>query len=111
MKFKVAGCSKLNGRFKVRFSHDMTYVKALMKANNTDVELVELPTEMEKPEAVKFLLTTPLMENADYRIAIEDANEKYNSVKTVRVKKEKTVKAGKTPNLEDLKARASVVNS
>ena len=50
--FTVAGVSKLNGKFKVRFTHDLTYVKGLTKAGNTEIELVDLPKAMTKDEAI-----------------------------------------------------------
>ena len=39
--FSVAGVSRLHGEVKVRFATDLTYVKGLTKAGNTDVELVD----------------------------------------------------------------------
>mgnify|MGYP003345195017 CR=1 FL=1 len=47
--FAVAGVSTLNGACKVRFANDMTRVKVLAKNGQTDIELMELPEEMDKP--------------------------------------------------------------
>lgn len=53
--FAVAGTSKLNGRVKVRFANDMTRVKILVKTDHTDIDLIDLPREMTKPEIAQYL--------------------------------------------------------
>lgn len=98
--FAVAGVSKGKNGYKVRFANDMTRVKILAKTE-TDINLIELPHAMTKPELVTFLKTTDLYNNPEYKEAIDNADAKYNEVGTVKVK------AAKTPNLEDLKARAA----
>lgn len=96
--FKVGGVSKTKGQYKVRFAGDMTRVKILAKTDS-DINLLELPSEMTKPELVSFLKTTDLYANGDYRAAIDAADAKYNG--TV------SAKAGKVkPSLEAIKARA-----
>ena len=110
--FKVAGVSSGKTGYKVRFASDMTRVKVLMKTGNSDIELVELPSEMTKAEAVTFLKGTALMERAEYREAIEAADTKYNSASTVRVSKPARAvrpavskpKKG-APSIEDIRAR------
>ena len=54
-KFAVAGVSTLDGKTKVRFANDTMRIKILAKNGHTDVELVELPSEMTKAEAVQHL--------------------------------------------------------
>lgn len=49
--FKVVGVSTFKGKRKVRYAQEMTRIKALIKAGNTDVELFELPTPMTKEQA------------------------------------------------------------
>lgn len=100
--FKVGGVSKsAGGQFKVRFATDMTRVKILAKTDS-DINLIELPRAMTKPELVTFLKSTDLYTNADYRAAIDSADAKYNG--TV------SAKAGKVkPSLEAIKARAEAV--
>jgi len=83
--FKVAGVSRLNGEVKVRFANDMTRVKVLTKKGHTEVELMELPQAMDKGAVVKFLKTTELYLNADYKSVIDEADSKYNASETVRV--------------------------
>jgi hypothetical protein len=97
--FKVGGVSKTKGQYKVRFAGDMTRVKILAKTDS-DINLLELPQAMTKPQLVTFLKTTELYANAEYRAAIDAADAKYNG--TV------SAKAGKVkPSLEAIKARAT----
>jgi ribosome maturation protein Sdo1 len=56
-KFAVAGVSTLEGKTKLRFANDTMRIKILAKNGHKDVELVELPTEMTKAEAVQHLKT------------------------------------------------------
>lgn len=83
--FKIAGVSKLAGSFKVRFANDMTRVKVLAKTGHTEIELIELPRAMTKPELVTHLKTTDLYKRAEFRAAIDTADEKYNGSATVKV--------------------------
>jgi hypothetical protein len=96
--FKVAGVSAVKGNYKVRFANDMSRVKVLIKTDHTDIELVELPSEMSKGEAVTYLKTTELVNKQVYLQAIEAADAKYNGAGTVKVKTSK-------PSLEKIKAR------
>ena len=98
--FKVAGLSKLDGKVKVRFANEMDRIKILIKKGHANIELMELPTPMEKPAVVKHLMTvSKLMENSEYRQAIEDANEKYNGVKITKIKAD-------APSMDKLTQRA-----
>jgi hypothetical protein len=99
--FKVGGVSKTKGQFKVRFASDMTRVKILAKTDS-DINLVELPTAMSKPELVTYLKGTELYANADYRAAIDAADAKYNGTVSAKATK---VKA--KPSLDAIKARAT----
>lgn len=54
--YNYAGISKLKGKYKVRFSDRITYVKNLEVAGNTDIDLIELKEPMTKLNAVKYLL-------------------------------------------------------
>jgi hypothetical protein len=49
--FKVAGISKLNGEYKVRFANDIMRIKVLAKSGHEDIRLAELDTAMTKLEA------------------------------------------------------------
>ena len=97
-QFKVGGVSKTKGQYKVRFASDMTRVKILAKTDS-DINLVELPRAMTKPELVSFLKTTDLYTNASYKAAIDAADAKYNGTVATKATKVK-------PSLDAIKARA-----
>lgn len=97
--FKVGGVSKSKSGYKVRFANDMTRVKILAKTD-TDINLVEFPQELDKPAVVSYLKTTDLYKNPEYRLAIDTADAKYNTIST------KSSKVTATPSLEAIRARA-----
>ena len=107
-QFKVAGVSKGEDGYKVRFATDMTRVKILAKYF-TDVQLIELPEPMDKPAVVTFLKASELYANPVYKEVIDNADAKYNAVATVKVAK--TTRAPKVPkekaemSLDAIKAR------
>jgi hypothetical protein len=101
--FKVGGVSKSKSGYKVRFATDMTRVKILAKTDS-DINLMELPSEMDKPALVTYLKTTDLYANAAYKEAIDNADAKYNGTGVVKASGAK-LKATK-PSLEAIKARA-----
>ncbi len=104
--FKVAGVSRTKeGVVKVRFANDLSRVKILVKAENTDIELMELPKEMDKSEIVKYLLTSELIKNEDFKRAIEAADEKYSPV--VKIKAPKTAKVKSTKVKSSKKAETA----
>ena len=98
--FKVGGVSKSKSGYKVRFATDMTRVKILAKTDS-DIQLIDLPAEMDKPALVAFLKTTELYANAAYKEAIDTADAKYNAVATVKV-----TKTAEKPSMDKLKAKA-----
>lgn len=105
--FKVAGVSKFKGEFKVRFANDLTRVKLLAKAGNTDINLVELPRAMNKSGAVTYLKTSDLYKVPAQAAAIDAADAKYNGAKnTVKTKKAGKPTIGTKPSIEAIKARA-----
>lgn len=54
--FKVAGISKLNGDYKVRFANDLMRIKVLAKHGHEDIRLAELDKEVTKLEAARQIL-------------------------------------------------------
>jgi len=57
--FSIVGVSTLNGNTKMRFANDIMRIKVLAKNGHTDIQLVELPDEMTKVEAAKFVQKLP----------------------------------------------------
>ena len=53
--FKVAGISKLNGSYKVRFANDIMRIKVLAKSGHEDIRLAELDSAVTKLEAAKLV--------------------------------------------------------
>ena len=57
-KFTVAGVSICKGQVKVRFCSDKVLrIKNLQKQGDQSIQLIDLPQEMSKEEACKYLLT------------------------------------------------------
>jgi len=54
--FSVAGISKLNGDYKVRFANDMMRIKVLAKSGHEDIRLADLEGSYSKMEAAKIIL-------------------------------------------------------
>ena len=100
--FTVGGVSKNKGAYKVRFANDLVSRIKILGKSDRDIQLMELPHGMTKPQLVTFLKTTELYSNPMYQEAIDMADAKYNTVATVKVTKAKAEK----PNMETLKAKA-----
>ena len=70
--FTVAGTSKLDGEYKVRFANDVLRIKVLAKHGHEDITLVELPEAMTKVDAVKFIKTLDEFSGVASQAAIAD---------------------------------------
>ena len=105
--FKVAGISKLNGEYKVRFANDIMRIKVLAKSGHEDIRLAELDTAMSKLEAA---LAVQGMEDFSDVIAQATIAE-YVDENTPKAKVSKPVatKATKTPVAKTTKAPARAV--
>jgi hypothetical protein len=101
--FKVAGITTHNGNTKVRFTDDMIRrVKQFSKGGASRIDLVELPSEMTKVEAVKHLMTLEMFNSAADQATLADCladKEKVASKGAVKVKASK-------PSIDAIKARA-----
>jgi hypothetical protein len=74
--FKVAGITIHNGNAKVRFTDDMVRrIKQFTKGGASRVDFVELPSEMTKVEALKYLATLPEFASASDQATIADTLE------------------------------------
>ena len=101
--FKVAGITVHNGNAKVRFTDDMVRrIKQFSKGGATRIDLVELPSEMNKIDALKHIATLPEFQSAADQATISDAlADKEKEARKGEVK----VKATKKPSLDAIKAR------
>ena len=55
--FSVAGISKLNGNYKVRFANDVMRIKVLAKSGHEDIRLADLEGEFTKLDAARAILS------------------------------------------------------
>ena len=80
--FTHAGVSRrYNGPFKARFATDMSRVKTLTKTGHSDIDLIELPREMSKLEAVTYLIALPFHpKNDEIQAALIEAKTKREPV-------------------------------
>jgi hypothetical protein len=92
--YKIAGVSKLNGEFKVRFANDMTRVKVLAKNGHSDIDLIELKEPLTKEDAVAFLLSI------DFATRDGKTNEEVQGALLAEIdKRAETPKAEKAPKV------------
>jgi hypothetical protein len=100
--FKVVGITEHNGNAKVRFTHDMVRrVKQFSKGGAGRIDFIELPTEMTKLEALRYMLTCPEFQSEDDQATINDTIE--DKEKEAR---KGTVRVNKSVSLDDIKNRA-----
>ena len=101
--FKVAGITTHGANTKVRFTDDMIRrVKQFAKGGASRIDLIELPSEMTKIEALKYLATHETFQSpADQATIADTLADKEKESRKGEVK----VKASK-PSLDAIKARA-----
>lgn len=90
--YTVAGVSTLNGDTKARFANDVMRIKVLAKNGHENIQLVELPNEMTKVEAAKFLATLPEFQDAASQEAIGEYLTKHDKQPKAKVEVKKAVK-------------------
>lgn len=103
--FKVAGITTHNGNTKVRFTDDMVRrVKQFSKGGATRIDLIELPNEMSKIEALQYLAShADFQSPADQATISDSLADKQKEAKKGEVK----VKVTKAkPSIDAIKARA-----
>jgi hypothetical protein len=84
--YTVAGVSTQDGETKARFANDTMRIKVLAKNGHTDITLVELPNEMTKIEAARFIAALPEFAGADAQAAIAEYLGKHDKTAKVTVK-------------------------
>jgi hypothetical protein len=100
--FSVAGISKLNGNYKVRFANDVMRIKVLAKSGHEDIRLADLEGEFTKMAAAQALLGLDEFQDAIAQSTITEYIEE-NTPKA-KVSKPVAVKATKTPVAKTTKA-------
>ena len=105
--FKVAGITTHNGNTKVRFTDDMVRrIKQFTKGGASRIDLVELPSEMTKIEALNHIAKLEMLASPGDQATISDTladKTKEASKGTVKVTK---TKAKAKPSIAAIKARA-----
>jgi len=106
--FKVVGITVHNGNAKVRFTDDLARrVKQFTKGGATRCDFVELPSEMTKVDALRYMLTQSDFQSAADQATINDSiqdREKEAGKGEVKVKA-KAVKTKAKPSIDSIKAR------
>lgn len=101
--FTVVGITEHNGNVKVRFTHDMVRrVKQFSKGGASRIDFVELPNEMTKIDALKYMLTCREFSSEDDQATIQDTLE--DKEREAR-KGSGTVKVKGTVSLDAIKNR------
>ena len=109
--YTVAGVSTLNGDTKARFANDVMRIKVLAKNGHENIQLVELPNEMTKVEAAKFLAQLPEFQDAASQEAIGEYLAKHDKQPKAKVEVKKAVKAAvekKAPKAKAAKTESPV---
>lgn len=103
--FKVVGITVHGDSTKVRFTDDMVRrIKQFSKGGATRCDFIELPNEMTKLEALKYMAAHADFQSPSDQATIADCitdREKEANKGTVKVKATKT-----KPSVEAIKARA-----
>ena len=96
--FTVAGTSKLDGEYKVRFANDVLRIKVLAKHGHEDIRLAELDEAMTKTDAVKAISTMDEFQDVNAQAAIADYLERNTpAVKPTKVTATKAKAPAKAP--------------
>jgi hypothetical protein len=104
--FKVAGISKLNGEYKVRFANDIMRIKVLAKSGHEDIRLAELDNAVTKMEAAMLISGmdefSDVVAQATIAEYIEENTPRAPKAKTAPVKAPVKAKAAKTTTKAEL---------
>ena len=95
-QFTVAGISKLNGEYKVRFANDVMRIKVLTKSGHEDIRLADLEKSVTKLEAAQILLGLDEFQDAIAQSTISEYIED-NAPKATPAKAPVKAKAVKAP--------------
>lgn len=100
--FKVAGITVNKGNAKARFANDMIRrIKQFTKGGHERVDFIELPNEMTKVDALKYLAAHADFQSAEDQATIADALEDREKTATKGTVKVKATK----PSIDAIKAR------
>ena len=106
MLYTFAGTSVLKGELKVRFANSDARARQLAKLGDTNVNIVPLPSEMDKAGAVDYLLTLPAFDSVQDALRAEVA-VKAKPARTVKVRVSKVKPAKTAPSMDSIRAKAA----
>ena len=106
MLYTFAGTSVLKGELKVRFANSDARAKQLAKLGDTNVNIVELPSKMDKAGAVAYLLTLPAFDSVQDALRAEVA-VKAKPARTVKVRVSKVKPSKTAPSMDSIRAKAA----
>jgi len=112
MSYTFAGTSVLKGVLKVRFANSEARAKQLAKLGDTDVNIVPLPSTLDKAGAVAYLLGLPgFADNVAVREALQAEvavkTRTVKAAKAVKQKVSKTVTVKARPTMDSIRAKAA----
>ena len=102
--FNVAGVSKLDGEYKVRFATDMMRTKVLHKHGHEDIRLEDIGTPVTKYEAILAIKGMDQFQDAAAQSAIAEYLEE-KAPKAAKPTKAKTGPVAKAPAKDTKKSR------
>ena len=106
MLYTFAGTSVLKGELKVRFANSDARARQLAKLGDTNVNIVELPSEMDKAGAVAYLLTLPAFDSVQDALRAE-VSVKAKPARTVKVRVSKVKPSKTAPSMDSIRAKAA----
>ena len=110
MLYTFAGTSVLKGDVKVRFANSDARAKQLAKLGDTNINIVELPSAMDKAGAVSYLLTLPAFADVQDALRAEVApRAKAKPARTVKVRVSKVKAVKSKARVVKAPAKAPVV--
>jgi len=106
MLYTFAGTSVLKGDVKVRFANSDARARQLAKLGDTNVNIVPLPSEMDKAGAVAYLLTLPAFDSVQDALQAE-VSVKSKPTRTVKVRVSKVKPVKTAPSMDSIRAKAA----
>ena len=105
---QFAGFSRLNGELKFRTANDTKRINQLRKLGDTDVVILQLPTDMSKTEAAEYVLNNLAISYTDFDTA--EARDLLASMvgRTVKIKRPVKVTVPSTTQVKLTGARVKV---